>query len=139
MLKHQKQSQDKLTERINELYKSKGGKVSWEDTKNLLGETMGLWKEVPVNWENEKILRDAYEETLAKRRDVTDRNLYANNSLLAAKAKQVLNDIAGIGWSTGSHSADYVPVFAIGAGQELFKNKMDNTDIPKKIAKAARY
>jgi len=139
VLKHQKQSQDKLTERINELYKSKGGKVSWEDTKNLLSETMGLWKEVPVNWENEKILRDAYEETLAKRRDITDRNLYAINSLLAAKAKQVLNDIAGIGWSTGSHSADYVPVFAIGAGQELFKNKMDNTDIPKKIVKAARY
>ena len=139
VLQHQKQSQDKLTARINELYKSKEGKVTWEETKNLLSETMGFWKDVPINWENEKILRDAYEETLAKRRDVKDHNLYADNSLLAAKAKQVLNEIARIGWSTGSHSADYVPVFAIGAGQNLFTGKMDNTDIPNKIIKAAGY
>ena len=139
VLKHQKQSQDKLTERINDLYKSKEGRVSWEEVKNLLTETMGFWKDVPINWENEKILRDAYEETLAKNRDIKDQNLYANNSLLAAKAKQVINDIARVGWSTGSHSADFVPVFAIGAGQNLFNGKMDNTDIPKKIIKAAGY
>ena len=138
-LQHQKVSQDKLTERINELYKSKDGVVSWEETKNLLTETMGFWKDVPVNWEQEKILRDAYEETLAKRRDIKDSNLYSNNALLAAKAKEVMSDIAGIGWATGSHSADFVPVFAIGAGQELFKAKMDNTDIPKNIIKAGRY
>ena len=139
LLQHQKQSQDKLTERINELQKSKDGKVSWEDVKSLLTETMGFWKDVPINWENEKILRDAYEQTLAKRRDVTERNLYSENALLATKAIQVLNGIARIGWATGSHSADFVPVFAIGAGQNLFTGKMDNTDIPKKIAKAAGY
>ena len=139
VLQHQKQSQDKLTERINELQKAKDGKVSWEEMKNLLTETMGFWKEVPVSWENEKILRDAYEETFVKKRDVRDQNLYANNMLLAAKAIQVLSDIAGTGWSTRSHSADYVPVLAIGAGQNLFTGKMDNTDIPKNIMKAARY
>ena len=139
VLQHQKLSQDKLTERIHELYRSKDGRVSWEDAKNLLTETMGFWKDVTISWENEKILRDAYEETLAKRRDVKERNLYAENSLLAVKAKQVMNEIARVGWATGSHSADFVPVFAIGAGQELFKSKMDNTDIPKKIIKAAGY
>ena len=139
VLQYQKQSQDKLTERIHELYKSKNGRVSWEETKNLLTETMGFWKEVPINWENEKILRDAYEETLAKRRDVTERNMYSENALLATKAKQILNEIARIGWATGSHSADFVPVFVIGAGQNLFTGKMDNTDIPKNIAKAAGY
>jgi len=138
-LQYQKMSQDKLTERINELYVSKDGRVSWEEAKNLLTETMGFWKDVPINWENEKILRDAYEETLARRRDIRDQNLYASNSLLAAKAKEVMNSIARIGWATGSHSADFVPVFAIGAGQELFKGKMDNTDIPKNIIKAAKY
>ena len=139
VLQHQKLSIDKLTARIHELYQSKNGRVSWEDAKNLLTETMGFWKDVPINWENEKILRDAYEQTLAKRRDVTERNLYSENALLATKAIQVLNGIARIGWATGSHSADFVPVFAIGAGQNLFTGKMDNTDIPKKIAKAAGY
>ena len=33
----------------------------------------------------------------------------------------------------------YVPVFAIGAGSKAFYGKMDNTDIPKRIAKAAGY
>ena len=117
--------------------KSKDGAVSWEEIKHLLAETMGFWEKVPVGWEHEKILRDAYEETIVNKRDLKDQNLYANNSLLAAKAKQILNDIAKLGWSTGSHSADLVPVFAIGAGQDLFTSKMDNTDIPKKIIKAA--
>ena len=139
VLQHQKVSQDKLSEKINELSKAKEGKVSWEDIKTLLAETMGFWKEIPISWDNEKILRDAYEETVAKRRDIKDHNLYADNSLLAAKAKQVMSDIAGIGWSTGSHSADFVPVFAIGVGQNLFTGKMDNTDIPKNIIKAAGY
>ena len=138
-IQHQKCSQDKLTEKIHELYKAKGGKVSWEDAKSLLTETMGFWKDVTISWEHEKILRDAYEETLAKRRDVKDRNLYSENSLLAAKAKQVMSEIARIGWATGSHSADFVPVFAIGAGQNLFNGKMDNIDIPNKIVKAAKY
>lgn len=139
VLQHQRMSQDKLTEQINELRKSKDGVVSWEEIKNLLTKTMGFWKEVPLGWEHEKMLRDAYEETIAKKHDIKDHNLYADNSLLAAKAKQVMNDIAKLGWSTGSHSADFAPVFVIGAGQELFTRKMDNTDIPKNIVKAAKY
>lgn len=47
-----------------------------------------------------------------------------------------LNREARIGWTTSSHTAGNVPVFAIGAGSELFAGKMDNTDIPKKICSA---
>ena len=44
-----------------------------------------------------------------------------------------------VGWTSGGHSAGYVPVFAIGAGSDLFIGKMDNTEIPKRIAKAGGY
>ncbi|MDR1526040.1 MAG: alkaline phosphatase [Tannerella sp.] len=138
-LQYQKQSQDGLTALISDLRTSRDGKVSWEEIKDLLTKTLGFWQEIPLNWEQEKILRDAYEETLAKNRDVKDRNLYAENSLIAAKAKQIMNDVARLGWGTTSHSGGYVPVFAIGAGQDLFTHKMDNTDIPLKIIKAAKY
>jgi alkaline phosphatase len=138
-LQYQKQSQDELTKQINALRVSKKGLVSWEETRDLLTRTMGFWREIPINWEQEKKLRDAYEETIAKNREVTDRNLYADNALLAATAKQIMSEIAHLGWGTSSHSAGYAPVFAIGAGQDLFMQKMDNTDIPKKIAKAAKY
>ncbi len=43
---------------------------------------------------------------------------------------------AGIGWTAGTHTADRVPVYAIGAGSELFAGEMDNTDIPRKICEA---
>lgn len=52
----------------------------------------------------------------------------ANSDALTAKAH--------ISWSTGSHNGGAVPVFAVGAGSELFAGKMDNTDIPKKICEA---
>lgn len=32
--------------------------------KEFLAEKMGFWKELPVSWEQEKMLRDAYEESL---------------------------------------------------------------------------
>jgi len=134
-LKNQKASQDKLTAQIRELSASKGGSVSWDEVKNLLTESMGFWNEIPVNWEREKMLRDAYQETFVPGRAENERNF----SLIATKAKQVINDIAGLGWSTGSHSAGFVPVFAVGAGQELFKGKMHISDIPKNITKAANY
>ncbi len=138
-LQYQQCSQNELSARINKLIEEKNNKVSWEDIKILLSETMGFWKEVPVSWEYERILRDTYENTIAKNRDVKDVNLYAENKLLAAKAKEVLNSISGLGWATSSHTNGYVPVFVIGKGEELFTHKMDNVDIPLNIIKAAKY
>ncbi|NLX40677.1 MAG: alkaline phosphatase [Bacteroidales bacterium] len=48
-----------------------------------------------------------------------------------------VSDKANIGWTTMSHTGGAVPVFAIGAGSSLFSGRMDNTDIPKRICKAA--
>lgn len=139
-LKHQKQSLGVLSARISELRKQKEHKVSWEEVKELLGETMGFWKELPISWTHEKMLRDSYEDSFSKAGNLAmEESLYTKLEPIAAKAKDVMNDIAGLGWSTGGHSAGYVPVYAIGAGSELFKGKMDNTDIPKRIAKAAGY
>jgi alkaline phosphatase len=139
VLQYQKKSADGLSAQLNELVKSKNGKVSWEEVKNLLTETMGFWKEIAISWDNEKKLRDVYEETIAKKKDVKDTNLYAENALFAATAKEIMNDVARLGWATKSHSANYVPVFAVGVGYEQFTHKMDNTEIPKKIIQIAKY
>lgn len=47
-----------------------------------------------------------------------------------------ISKLAGIGWTAGSHTADRVPVYAIGAGSEKFAGEIDNTDIPRKICEA---
>ncbi len=140
VLKHQKQSLSGLSKKITELRKQKNHKVTWEEIKELLGETMGFWKETPVDWENEKILRDAFEASFnAKANQEMEQRMYSTSEPLASAANKVMSNIAYVGWSSGDHSGGYVPVYAIGAGSELFMGKIDNTDIPKRIAKAAGY
>lgn len=138
-LVNQKQSQDLLSTAISDLRKAKGNKVSWEEVKALLGDKMGFWKELPVSWEQEKMLRDEYENSFVKNKAVFEESLYAKTEPLAATAKKVMSQIAMVGWTSPNHTAGYVPVFAVGAGSNLFVGKMDNTEIPKRIAKAGGY
>lgn len=138
-LLNQKQSQDLLSKAITDLRKDKAGKASWNEIKDLLTEKMGFWKELPLTWEQEKMLRDEYEQSFVKNKVFFEESLYARTEPLAAAARKVMSQIAMVGWTSSSHTAGYVPVFAIGAGADLFTGKMDNTEIPKRIAKAAGY
>lgn len=138
-LLNQKQSQDLLSKAITDLRKDKAGKASWNEIKDLLTEKMGFWKELPLTWEQEKMLRDEYEQSFVKNKVVFEESLYARTEPLAAAARKVMSQIAMVGWTSSSHTAGYVPLFAIGAGADLFTGKMDNTEIPKRIAKAAGY
>ena len=138
-LLNQKQSQDLLSKAITDLRKDKAGKASWNEIKDLLTEKIGFWKELPLTWEQEKMLRDEYEQSFVKNKVVFEESLYARTEPLAAAARKVMSQIAMVGWTSSSHTAGYVPVFAIGAGADLFTGKMDNTEIPKRIAKAAGY
>ena len=107
--------------------------------KAFLSENMGFWKEIPLTWEQEKKLRNEFENSFVKNKIVFEESLYSKNEPMAARAKEIINEIAMISWASGNHSAGYVPVFAVGKGSELFHEKIDNTEIPKRIAKAAKY
>nr|WP_320057350.1 alkaline phosphatase [uncultured Bacteroides sp.] len=138
-LQSQKVSQEVLSANISALRKSKNNHVSWDDVETLLSEQMGFWKELPISWEQEKKLRDEYENSFVKNKVVFEKSEYAESEPLAAKAKEVMDEISMVGWVSGNHTAGYAPVYAVGAGADLFIGKMDNTDIPKRIAKAAGY
>jgi alkaline phosphatase len=47
---------------------------------------------------------------------------------------ELISARAGLSWSTGSHTATRVRVFAFGPGAQQFSGDLDNTDIPKRIA-----
>ena len=85
------------------------------------------------------MLRDEYENSFVKNKVVFEESLYAKTEPIAAIAKKVMNQIAMVGWTSVGHTAGYVPVFAVGAGSKLFIGKMDNTEIPKRIARAGGY
>ncbi|MGE4568835.1 MAG: alkaline phosphatase [Bacteroidales bacterium] len=139
LLTHQKASKDGLRSKIGALRQAKNNRVSWPDTKALLQENLGFWKEVSISMPQEIRLMQAYHESLGEARP--SRPSSSSDDKLAITAVSILNEMALIGWSSGGHSAAFIPVFAIGAGSELFSSAafLDNTDIPKLIAKAAGY
>lgn len=59
--------------------------------------------------------------------------LYGKYDPLSVTITHILNNKAGIGWTTYGHTGTPVPVFAMGVGAELFGGSYDNTDINKKI------
>ncbi len=138
-LQYQKLSQEQLTNEIQALRAEKKNKVSWEDVRRLLSEKLGFWKEVKLSEKQEARLKDIYTKSFGKGVAKMEKDLYAENEQLAAEAIRILDAIALVGWTSGGHSAGVVPVFAIGAGSRLFSGKLDNTDIPRKIAEAAGY
>ena len=139
VLQYQKVSKDGLTAKIKKLRKEKNNKVSWEEVQELLRENLGFWDQVALSEHQEKTLKEVYKDSFRGKKVEMEKNLYSSNEPLAKEAVKMLDDIAMIGWTSGGHSAGVVPVYAIGAGSQLFNGKLDNTDIPKKIAEAAGY
>ena len=62
--------------------------------------------------------------------------LYGGYEPLTVKLTQIVNQMAGIGWTSYSHTGVPVPVFAKGVNQDIFASYYDNTDIFKKLAMA---
>ncbi len=138
-LQHQQISKEELTARIRELRAEKKNKVSWEDIQILLADQLGFGRSVKLSTKQEQKLKEVYQETFGTGKVKLEKSLYSADEPLAGQAVRILNEIAMVGWTSGSHSAGVVPVFAIGAGSELFQGKLDNVDIPRKIAQAAGY
>ena len=76
-----------------------------------------------------------YFDALAEQNASKDILLQARDMELVKQVRE-MNFKARIGWTTSSHTGIPVPVYATGAGSELFSGRMDNTDIPKKICQA---
>ena len=134
----QKHSMNVLSAMLKQQMEERQDVLKWDEIKDFLGEQLGLWKEVKVSWEDEKLLRDIYEETVAKHKAGSVKDLYADNAKIVAAAVGVLNRRARVYWVSG-HSSGYTPVFAIGAGSELFTHKTDNAEIGRLIMQAAAY
>lgn len=138
-LAQQKQSVDELSRSITDLRKAKNNNVAWEDVKTLLSEKMGFWTTIPLSWEQEKALFNEYGESIVKDSKKFEETLYSRTEPLATMAKRIMSQIAMLGWTTGGHSAGYVPVYAIGVGAEAFGGKIENMQIPLLIGKIGGY
>lgn len=139
VLKNQKVSESGFTAIVNKLRQKTKNQVSWEAIRQALKENFGFWDQVQLNDKQEARLKAVYEKSFKGEGVQLEKSEYTQDEPIAGEAKRILDEIALIGWTSGDHSAGYVPVFAIGAGAELFQGRIDNTEIPEKIAKAAGF
>ena len=138
-LKSQKLSEGAYTAALNDLRKKYKNQVSWETIQESLKENFGFWDTIKLHKRQEEQLKAIYDKSFGNQPIDLEKNLYQQNEPLAGTAKRILNQIAFISWASGSHSAGYVPVYAIGAGAEKFQGQIDNTEIAGKIAEAAGF
>ena len=135
-LAYQKCSSDTLSARLSALCQQYAEQLTWEQVKTFLAENMGLFGELSVSAEEEAELQAAFSNMMRQQESL--KTLYADINALAAKAKELVNQKAGLGWTTHSHTATAVPIFAIGVGSEQFTGWHDNSEIAPLIYQATR-
>jgi alkaline phosphatase len=136
LLQYQTCSSDVLSQQLSRLHEENGAKLTWAQVKNLLSELTGLYAAIELDKDEDASLQEAFKQMMRKQSSV--KTLYEDINLLAARAKAILSDKAGVGWVGENHTASAVPVFAVGVGAERFTGWMDNSEIAPRIYQATR-
>ena len=139
-LQSQKVSQSGFSRIVNRMRHENKDNVTWEQMQEALKANFGFWDTITLSERDEKALRDEYVRSFQGDKNVKmAESLYYRDEPISALAVRILNRIAMVSWPVGSHTAAYVPIFAVGNGAERFCGQMDNTDIPKRMAEVAGY
>ncbi|MFT9494817.1 alkaline phosphatase [Anaerosolibacter sp.] len=81
----------------------------------------------------EAAFKRSMEDPKSRKLNGSEKILYGTYEPLTVTLNHILNNKAGISFTTYSHSGLPVPVYAVGVGQELFNGSYDNTDINGKL------
>lgn len=110
---------------------------TWDDLRDELAELFGLGTDIPLTPAQEEELHKAFKVTFEDRTTDRTATYYKNYSPFVMTTFRILNDHYGLGFTTGNHSGNMVPVYAVGKGAELFTGMYDNVEIPAKIIEAS--
>jgi len=120
------------------------GKCSFEDVQPMITKYFGLKfegcpKDDHLVLEEYQIamLRESYFRSMlgekVTSKDPATSLLYGEYEPLAVTITHILNNKAGLGWTSYKHTGVPVSTSATGAGAEIFNGYYDNTDVAKKI------
>ena len=127
---YQRMSMVKLERELKAKKEKLGDAFTWDEAKKFFTENFGFWDGVKVDKDQTARLEKSFNE-FKEGKEGADR--------VCSTVKHIISECAMIGWQSGGHSNGYVPAFAIGAGAEEFHGRFDNTEICKKMAKAAGW
>lgn len=120
------------------------GKCSFEDVQPMITRYFGLKfdgrpKDDHLVLEDYQIamLRESYFRSMlgekVTSKDPTTSLLYGGYEPLTVTITHILNNKAGLGWTSYKHTGVPVSTSAAGAGADIFNGYYDNTDVAKKI------
>ena len=118
------------------------GDFSFEELMSMVNEYFGLvapGEESPVEalvldeYEYARLSK-AYNDALSGNTDGYEESLlYGGYNPISVTLTHIINNKAGIGWTSYAHTGLPVPVYAFGAGAELFYGAYDNTEVAKRL------
>lgn len=132
VIDHQRISKEVFSRYCKALLEA-GTPITWEQMRAYLTERLGLFDAVAVSPEREARLREMFDRSFNRHDAADQETLYANFNAFAVEVYALVNDAAGLGFTTTSHSGNPAPVFAIGVGAERFSALNNNCDLPRII------
>ncbi len=152
ILDSQKMSYVAFDELINKMKKEDTDGLTFEEVMPVITENFGLVNEIPSgsaeksnnplelsDYEYNK-LAASFKDSISSEFDKnSDENylLYGGYNPLSVTLTHIINNKAGIGWTSYAHTGVPVAVYAVGVGADLFNGSYDNTDVFSKIVDAA--
>ena len=131
----QKISKDAFADRCRRLYKEKS--PTWPEMEKFITDSLGVRRSIEFTPEEMAEVKKSFDETFITRRAADEKTLYNDFNNFTVTLYNILNRHYGIAFTSPSHTANFVPVYAIGEGSTLFGGSLDNIEIPMKILEAA--
>ena len=118
------------------------GTLTFDRLMEMVEENFGLTapgteNEIPAlvlnDYEYAK-LQKAFEDDMAGNTEGYEESLlYGGYNAISVTLTHIINNKAGIGWTSYAHTGLPVPVYAYGEGAELFVGAYDNTEVAHKL------
>ena len=132
LLQYQKMSHEALMEAFKPILNNK---PTLRKAMDFIDDNLGLGSKIELTNKDRHILKKAWEVSMNHSSD--DVVLaYSSVQKFLFTAIQMLNDKAGVGWTTNSHTGLPVVVHASGVCEDSFEGIIDNTAMPKIIEQA---
>ncbi|MCM1032524.1 MAG: alkaline phosphatase [Odoribacter sp.] len=138
VIDYQKVSKEAFSSYCKKIYDS-GEDYSWERMEQYLKDNLGLFTHIKVSDDRAATLKEMFDKTFALRDTADQKTLYANFNAFAVEVFKLVNDAAGLAFTTVGHSGNPVPVFAVGVGSEEFIHLNNNCDLPRMLRKICGF
>ncbi len=126
-LQHQRKSKEAFSEECKAMLRDRRV-YTWDDMRAKLEADFGLFTAIPVSEAEEQKLKEMFADTFEKRNSEDQKTLYASFDAFSVAVLGLVNEKAGYGFTSNSHTGNVVPLFAVGVGADRFKG-LNNNDM----------